>query len=107
MEVAIDDLMVWLIVGMLAGSLAGLVVRRKKAGFGKFTNLAVGLVGAIIGGAIFDLLRIDLGLANIAISAQDIVSAFIGSMLFLVVFAYARHWYRARSHRTETLSESQ
>ena len=30
MEVAIDDLMVWLIVGMLAGSLAGLVVRRKK-----------------------------------------------------------------------------
>ena len=40
MEVAIDDLIVWLIVGMLAGSLAGLVVRRKKAGFGKFTNKA-------------------------------------------------------------------
>jgi hypothetical protein len=39
-EVAVDDLMVWLIVGMLAGSLAGLAVRRKKAGFGKLTNKA-------------------------------------------------------------------
>ena len=40
MEVAIDDLIVWLIVGMLAGSLAGLVVRRKKTGFGMLTNKA-------------------------------------------------------------------
>ena len=40
MKVAIDDLIVWLIAGMVAGSLAGLVVRRKKAGFGKLTNKA-------------------------------------------------------------------
>jgi len=40
MKMAIDDLIVWLIAGMVAGSLAGLVVRRKKTGFGKFTNKA-------------------------------------------------------------------
>ena len=99
MEVAIDDLIVWLIVGMLSGSLAGLVVKRRRTGFGRLTNLAVGLVGAIIGGTLFDLFRIDLGLASIAISAQDIVSAFIGAMLFLAAFAYIRHLYRTRSHR--------
>ena len=40
MKLAIDDLIVWLIVGMLPGSLVGLVVRRKRAGFGKCTNKA-------------------------------------------------------------------
>lgn len=96
MEVTVIELVVWLVVGMLAGSLTGLVVKRRKEGFGKFTNLGVGLAGALIGGFIFDLLRIDLGLANISISVEDIASAFIGSLLFLAVFFYSRRRYLAR-----------
>ena len=96
MEVTVIELVVWLVVGMLAGSLTGLVVKRRKEGFGKFTNLGVGLAGALIGGFIFDLLRIDLGLANISISVEDIASAFIGSLLFLAVFFYSRRRFLAR-----------
>ena len=43
---------------------AGMVVKRQKTGFGRFGNLGVGLVGALIGGALVKLFSIDLGLGN-------------------------------------------
>lgn len=93
MGVTLAELAVWLIIGLLAGSLTGLVVKRTREGFGRFTNLGIGLVGALIGGFLFDLMRIDLGLANIAVSLQDVVAAFVGSLVFLVIVFYGRRWY--------------
>jgi uncharacterized membrane protein YeaQ/YmgE (transglycosylase-associated protein family) len=90
------DLLVWMIVGMIAGSLAGVAVKRTKEGFGRYMNMGIGLVGALIGGFLFDLLRIDFGLENIAISLQDIVSAFVGSLLFLAAMYYGRRWYKKK-----------
>jgi uncharacterized membrane protein YeaQ/YmgE (transglycosylase-associated protein family) len=96
MEVTISDLLVWLIVGLLAGSLAGLLVKRSRRGFGHLANLGLGLVGAVVGGFLFDLLRIDLGLANISVSLQDIVAALVGSLLFLITLYFLHNWYRNR-----------
>ncbi len=53
MKITIDQINVWLIVGALAGSITGKVVKRAKEGFGRFTNLGIGLIGALIGGSIF------------------------------------------------------
>jgi uncharacterized membrane protein YeaQ/YmgE (transglycosylase-associated protein family) len=84
MSITIDQLAAWIIVGALAGSLAGLLVTRKKEGFGYGLNLAVGLVGALIGGLLFKLLRINLGvLGAVSISAEDIIEGLLGSMLLL------------------------
>ena len=96
MNITLTDLLVWIVVGMIAGSLAGVAVKRKKEGFGRYMNLGIGLVGALIGGFLFDLLRIDLGLQNVTISLQDIVSAFVGSLLFLVALFYVRSWYKKK-----------
>jgi len=85
MEFTWEKVVVWLIVGGLAGSLTGVVVKRKKEGFGHLWNLAIGLVGALIGGLLFGLLKIDLGLANIKISLQDVVAAFVGSLILLAI----------------------
>ncbi len=101
MGVTLADLLVWLIIGLLAGSLAGLVVKRTKEGFGRYTNLGIGLAGALIGGFLFDLLGIDLGLANISVSLQDVVAAFVGSLLFLAVVFYGRRWYRAKGDKAQ------
>ena len=76
-------LVTWLIVGALAGSLTSTLLRRAKRGHGLISNLGVGLVGALIGGALFRLLKIDLGLGDIAVSAQDLISALVGSLIFL------------------------
>ena len=46
-------------------------------------NLGIGLVGALIGGSIFRWFNIDLGLGDLAISFQDLLAAFLGSLTFL------------------------
>lgn len=83
MNVTVSQIIVWLIVGTLAGSLTGVVVKGTKKGFGPFTNLGIGLVGALIGGSIFRAFNIDLGLGDLAISFQDLLAAFLGSLIFL------------------------
>jgi uncharacterized membrane protein YeaQ/YmgE (transglycosylase-associated protein family) len=101
MNETLVELVVWIIVGMLAGSLTGLAVKRTKKGFGWYVNLGIGMAGALIGGFLFDLLKIDLGLVNISVSLQDVVAAFVGSLIFLVVLFYVRKWYRKKSVKPE------
>lgn len=102
MNVTIDEIAAWVIIGMLAGSLAGLVLKRKKEGYGRFANLGIGLVGAIIGGFLFDILGIDLGKANITITLRDIVAAFVGSLIFLAILFYVRRQMDIKKSPTPT-----
>ena len=95
-----EELLVWLVVGALSGSLAGLVVKRRKEGFGRLRNLAVGLAGALVGGVLFKLLRIDLGLADVSISLQDVVSAFVGALILLAVVWALKRRQAKESERT-------
>ena len=85
MSISIDQIIVWLVVGAIAGTLIGSIVKRSRKGFGAATNLGIGLVGALIGGLLFKALGLDLGLGNIAVSLEDIVAATLGSVLFLLI----------------------
>ena len=98
MAPTIGELIVWLVVGVLAGSLAGMLVKRQRGGFGRVGNLFVGLVGALIGGLLFKLFGIDLGLAGVSVSLEDLVSALFGALLFLGVLRWMR---RIRERRSE------
>jgi uncharacterized membrane protein YeaQ/YmgE (transglycosylase-associated protein family) len=89
MNVAIDQVVVWIIVGLIAGSLTGLVIKRDRKGFGFLTNLGLGLAGALIGGLLFRLLGILPNLDKIAISLRDVISAVLGSLIVLVIL-----WFR-------------
>jgi uncharacterized membrane protein YeaQ/YmgE (transglycosylase-associated protein family) len=90
MQITWSLIVVWLIVGALAGSLAGMVVKRSKAGFGRLANIGIGLVGALVGGLFFKIFNINLGLRNIVVSFEDLVAAFLGSLLFLLVLWLVR-----------------
>ena len=74
----------------IAGWLVGTVVPDKWAGLNRWTGLGVGLVGALIGGLIFRLFGIWPGLESISISLRDIVAAFIGSLVFLLLLWIVR-----------------
>jgi uncharacterized membrane protein YeaQ/YmgE (transglycosylase-associated protein family) len=76
---------VWIIVGLIGGSLAGLLVTWRRKGFGLLQNLGMGLIGALVGGFLFRMLDLFPKLDIIAISLRDIVSACVGSLLVLVV----------------------
>lgn len=100
MDITWSNVIAWLIVGLLAGSLAGMLVRRQKAGYGKLGNLGIGLVGALIGGFLFRLFKIDLGLGDINISLEDLVAALIGAFVFLIILTLIRRGKKSGSSST-------
>jgi len=85
MAVTIAQIIVWLVVGALAGSLAGFAITGRLSGLGRWANLGLGLVGARIGGAVFRFFNIWPGLDSISISLRDIVAAFLGALVFLII----------------------
>ncbi|CAG9271158.1 GlsB/YeaQ/YmgE family stress response membrane protein [Burkholderia cepacia] len=74
----VHGLIVWLIIGAVAGWLAGVLV--KGGGFGLLIDVVVGIVGAVIGGWLAGLLGI--GFSGIL---GSIVIAVIGAVILLFV----------------------
>lgn len=90
---SIDQLIVWIVVGLLGGSLAGLITTRSRKGHGVVRNLGVGLVGALVGGLLFRVLGLFPELDRVAISLRDVVAAVIGSLIVLTALWI---WQRSR-----------
>jgi uncharacterized membrane protein YeaQ/YmgE (transglycosylase-associated protein family) len=75
-----NSLIVILIVGVIAGWLAGQIM--KGGGFGLFGDLIVGIIGAFIGRWLFGVLRISIGI-NFWVDA--IITAAIGAIVLLFI----------------------
>jgi uncharacterized membrane protein YeaQ/YmgE (transglycosylase-associated protein family) len=90
MSFSIGEIIVWLIIGALAGTLAGRLVTFTKRGFGPWINIGVGMLGALVGGFLFQLFHIDLGLGQIKVTFEDLISAFLGSLLCIFVWRLFR-----------------
>lgn len=73
----------WLIIGGLAGWIAGNIMR--GGGFGIFGNIGVGIVGALIGGGLFRL----LGLYSSGIIGS-LVTATVGAVVLLWIVSKMR-----------------
>jgi uncharacterized membrane protein YeaQ/YmgE (transglycosylase-associated protein family) len=82
----VGQIIVWIIVGGFAGTLAGRAVTFKKEGLGRWTNFLVGMIGAVIGGELFKLFRIDFGLGELKVTFEDLIAAFIGSLLVILLW---------------------
>ncbi len=85
MSISLSQILVWALVGLIAGSLVGLVVKGERKGFGIAANLALGLAGALIGGVFVRLFGLFPNLEQISISLRDIVAAVLGSLLVLLL----------------------
>lgn len=68
----------WLIVGLIAGALAGFVMR--GGGYGIVGDIVVGLIGAVVGGFLASLL--GLGATGII---GTIIVAFLGACVFIAL----------------------
>ena len=73
-----------LIIGAIAGWLAGLIVR--GAGFGLIGNIVVGIIGALVAGWLLPQLHIELAAGTVG----TIVNATIGAIIVLVVLSLVR-----------------
>jgi uncharacterized membrane protein YeaQ/YmgE (transglycosylase-associated protein family) len=72
----LSELLWWAIVGLIAGFLAGKVM--KGGGFGVIMDIVIGIIGAIIGGWVFGLLGIFAGGL-----IGSIIVAFVGACILL------------------------
>jgi uncharacterized membrane protein YeaQ/YmgE (transglycosylase-associated protein family) len=74
-----ETLIIWIIVGAVAGWLAGLVVR--GFGFGLVGNIIVGILGAILAGWLFGAVGFTFfpGILN------AILTSFIGAVVLLLI----------------------
>jgi uncharacterized membrane protein YeaQ/YmgE (transglycosylase-associated protein family) len=74
-----EAIIIVLIIGAVAGWLAGLIV--KGVGFGLIGNIIVGIVGAFIAGWLLPRIGIVIGGGTIA----AIINATIGAVILLVI----------------------
>ena len=79
-----ESILIILIVGAIAGWLAGLIVR--GAGFGLIGDIIIGIVGAFIAGWLFPRLGIHLGAGIVG----AIIHATIGAVILLLVIRLIR-----------------
>jgi len=78
------DLLIFLLVGAIAGWLAGLIVR--GFGFGLIGNIVVGIIGALVAGYLFPRLGVGLPAGIIG----EILSAAVGAVIVLVIIGLIR-----------------
>jgi len=89
MQISAETLIIVLLVGLVAGWLAGQIVQ--GAGFGIVGDLIIGIVGAFIGSWLFPQLGIHFGSGIVA----AIVNATLGAVILLFViglFRRGRRW---------------
>jgi uncharacterized membrane protein YeaQ/YmgE (transglycosylase-associated protein family) len=77
-------LIAWLIIGAIAGWLAGILV--KGGGFGLIIDIVVGIAGALVGGWLAQVLHISIGSGFFG----SIIVAVIGAVILLFVIRLIR-----------------
>ena len=73
------SLIYMLLIGAVAGWLAGKVMKGK--GFGLIGNIVVGIVGAVVGGWLLGALGVSIGGGTIG----SLITALVGAIVLLVV----------------------
>jgi len=75
-------ILTWIVVGLIAGWLAGMVV--KGGGFGVIGDIIVGILGALLGGFLASVVFGVPDLVN-GINLVSILVAFIGAVLLVMI----------------------
>jgi uncharacterized membrane protein YeaQ/YmgE (transglycosylase-associated protein family) len=79
-----EGFIIWIIVGAIAGWLAGMIV--KGGGFGLLGDIIVGIVGAFIAGWLLPRLGIVIGAGIVG----AIIDATIGAVILLLIVRLIR-----------------
>ena len=71
----------WIILGLIAGYIGSKIVDKQGQGF--WLNIALGIIGALVGGFIFDM----FGASGVTgLNIYSMIVAIIGSVVVLLVY---------------------
>jgi uncharacterized membrane protein YeaQ/YmgE (transglycosylase-associated protein family) len=79
-----DELVAWVIVGVLVGAVAGMMTPLKPTGAGKVGRLLLGLVGSFIGGVVVHVGQFDFGWGPVLIRYEELFFALVGAVVVVV-----------------------
>ncbi len=75
------SLLAWIVLGLIAGFIASKIVN--KSGEGALLDIALGIVGAVIGGFLFQ----TFGMVGVTgVNIYSILVAVVGAIVFLVMY---------------------
>ena len=75
------SIVAWIVLGLIAGFIGSKLVN--KTGEGIFLDIALGIVGAIVGGWLFNL----FGMTGVTgLNIYSLIVAIVGAVVFLVVY---------------------
>ncbi len=77
----------WIVVGLIAGWLAGIVM--KGGGYGLIGDIVVGVIGGLLGGWIATTF-LNIGAGVNGINLELILIAFVGAVVLLFLFRLVR-----------------
>jgi uncharacterized membrane protein YeaQ/YmgE (transglycosylase-associated protein family) len=75
------SIIAWIVLGLIADFIGSKLVNKRGEGF--FLDIALGIVGAVIGGWLFSLFGMQ-GVTGLNI--YSLIVAVIGAMVFLVIY---------------------
>lgn len=78
------QILTWIVIGGVAGVIADALIRGVKLGL--IGSILVGIAGAFVGGWLFGLLNISIGLGIFG----DILTATVGAIILLVILRAIR-----------------
>ena len=71
----------WIVLGLIAGFIGSKVVNKTGEGF--FLDIALGIVGAVVGGWLFNV----FGMSGVTgVNIYSLVVAIVGAVVFLVAY---------------------
>ena len=79
------NIIAWLVLGAIAGYLAGFLVKGDE-GYGVIGHVVLGIVGALVGGFLASLLLNDGDAIQGALDISTIVVSVIGAIIAVIVF---------------------
>jgi uncharacterized membrane protein YeaQ/YmgE (transglycosylase-associated protein family) len=87
------SILAWIVLGLLAGFIGSKLVN--KTGEGVILDIVLGIVGAVVGGFLFNL----FGASGVTgLNIYSLLVAVVGAVFFLVVYHMVRRrnlaWYR-------------
>jgi uncharacterized membrane protein YeaQ/YmgE (transglycosylase-associated protein family) len=75
------SIIVWIVLGLIAGFIAAKIVNKQGAGF--FLDIVLGIVGALVGGFIFSALG---GSGVTGFNLYSLVVSVIGAIIVLIIY---------------------
>jgi len=78
-------IIIWIVCGIVAGFIASKVMN--GSGSGLIVDLIFGIIGAVVGGFLFDLLGVSI---NLPYYLGDIITAAVGAIVVLWIWKLIR-----------------